>query len=295
MKRRANAKSLAGFAGTSLLIALVALDGKRAIAQRADSLAHDSLSRATTARLHGIVSSQNGKTPVSAADAWAISVDRHVRTDSAGEFRFDGLPAGQFVVEIRHIGFEIRRDTVTVDSGRETTRRFSLMPTAQALDTMRSLAKEPKYISPMLRGFEERRLSGQGGHFVSDSALRANENSVLANVVASRVPGATLRTGRTGARWLVSTRKQCLGTAFHVCTQPNCFVEIHIDGVLIYNPEMTEKHPQDPSFDPPDLSQMGVTDLAGVEFYADAASMPIDMHSATDQGCGSLWLWTREK
>ena len=124
MKRRANAVSLAGFAGTSLLVALVAGDADRAVAQRADSLAHDSLSRATTARLHGIVSSQNGKTPVSAADAWAISVDRHVRTDSAGEFRFDGLPAGQFVVEIRHIGFEIRRDTVTLASGRETTRRF---------------------------------------------------------------------------------------------------------------------------------------------------------------------------
>ena len=124
MKRRANAVSLAGFAGTSLLVALVAGDADRAVAQRADSLAHDSLSRATTARLHGIVSSQNGKTPVSAADAWAISVDRHVRTDSAGEFRFDGLPAGQFVVELRHIGFEIRRDTVTLASGRETCRRF---------------------------------------------------------------------------------------------------------------------------------------------------------------------------
>jgi hypothetical protein len=72
-------------------------------------------------------------------------------------------------------------------------------------------------------------------------------------------------------------------------------VEIHLDGVLIYYPEMTEKHPHDPSFQPPDLSKMGVTDLAGVEFYADAASMPIDMHSATDEGCGSLWLWTREK
>ncbi len=46
---------------------------------------------------------------------------------------------------------------------------------------------------------------------------------------------------------------------------------------------------------PPDLAKMGVTDLAGIEYYADAASMPIDMHSATDEGCGSLWLWTREK
>lgn len=286
MKRRANAVSLAGFAGTSLLVALVAGDADRAVAQRADSLAHDSLSRATTARLHGIVSSQNGKTPVSAADAWAISVDRHVRTDSAGEFRFDGLPAGQFVVEIRHIGFEIRRDTVTLPSGHETTRRFSLMPTAQALDTMRSLAKESTYISPMLRGFEERRLSRQGGQFISDSVLRVNESTTLANVLG-RIPGATITTGPRQSRVLVSTRKPCSGPAFRTCTRPDCYVEIHLDGVLIYHPGGGEELP--------DLGKMGVTDLAGIEYYAGGASMPIDMHSSTDEGCGSLWLWTREK
>ncbi len=213
MKRRANAKSLAGFAGTSLLIALVALDGKRAIAQRADSLAHDSLSRATTARLHGIVSSQNGKTPVSAADAWAISVDRHVRTDSAGEFRFDGLPAGQFVVEIRHIGFEIRRDTVTLDSGRETTRRF-------VADADRSGARHDAlarqrvdvHLADASRFRGATPLPARRSFHLGQRLAREREHD------AGQHPwkdprGDALRTGRTWiARCLVSTRKPCMGT-----------------------------------------------------------------------------------
>jgi hypothetical protein len=94
---------------------------------------------------------------------------------------------------------------------------------------------------------------------------------------------------------LASTRKPCVGLAFYACTHPNCYVEIHVDGVLIYYPGVTERDPSNAAFQPPDLAKMGVTDLAGIEFYADAASMPIDMHSSTDQGCGSLWLWTREK
>jgi len=272
---------------------LVCLLG-RANAQRADSIAHDSSARAGNARLHGVVTNQNGKTPVAEAEVSFVSLDRRTRTDSTGEFRVDGLPAGQFIVEIRHIGFDVRRETIGLESGKETTHRFSLAPNAQPLDTVHSLAKEPKYISPMLRGFEERRLSRQGGQFISDSVLRANENTTLANILG-RIPGATITSGPQGSRVLVSTRKGCIGRAFTVCTHPNCYTEIHIDGVLIFYPAMTEKDPKNPGFWPPDLAKMGLNDLAGVEYYADAASMPIDMHSSTDEGCGSLWLWTREK
>jgi hypothetical protein len=270
---------------TIQICAALALVAGRADAQRADSLAHDSSAR-TSARLHGVVTNQNGKTPVAEAEVWFVSLDRRTRTDSTGEFRADGLPPGQLVVEIRHIGFDARRETITLDAGKETMRRFSLAPNVQPLDTMRSVAKESTYISPLLRGFEERRHAGQGGRFISDSVLRGNENTTLANILG-RIPGTTITAGPRMSRVLVSTRKPCYGPALRACSRPDCYVEIHIDGVLIYSPGIGGEIP--------DLAKMGVTDLAGIEFYADAASMPIDMHSSTDQGCGSLWLWTREK
>jgi hypothetical protein len=39
---------------------------------------------------------------------------------------------------------------------------------------------------------------------------------------------------------------------------------------------------------------MNVSDFAGIEFYADNATAPSGMNS-DDEGCGSVWLWTREK
>ena len=46
---------------------------------------------------------------------------------------------------------------------------------------------------------------------------------------------------------------------------------------------------------PPDISHaFNIPNLAGAEFYADGAASPTGMHSS-DDGCGSLWLWTRER
>jgi Carboxypeptidase regulatory-like domain len=267
-------------------LAMIGAPSRTIAAQRGDTLAHGTLNPAAPAHLQGVVTSREN-TPIQGVDVWLISIDRHVQTDSTGAFRFDSLPAGQLLFEFRRIGYDVHRDTLTLRAGDVVVRRIALTARAQRLDTVRTVAPEQKYLSPKLRGFEERRLSGQGGRFISDSVLRANENSTLANIIRSRVPGATLTPGMGGSQVLASSRKQCPGSAMKGCSGNACHVEIHVDGVLIYYPKMNEQ--------PPDLGRMGVTDYAGVEFYADAASMPIEMHSSTDEGCGSLWLWTREK
>src|SRR6185312_4205054 len=132
-----------------------------------------------------------------------------------------------------------------------------------------------------------------GAHFISDSTLRRNENTTLANLVDSRVPGAMLKPmvvpGKGYIMALVSTRKSCAGLALlHPrCTDPSCYVAIYLDGVLRFSSKL--------GLDPPDLSRdYNIGDLAGVEFYAGGAASPVGMHS-DDDGCGSLWLWTRER
>ena len=44
----------------------------------------------------------------------------------------------------------------------------------------------------------------------------------------------------------------------------------------------------------PDLNGFAVNQLAGLEFYAAGASIP-PQFNATDDGCGTLLLWTRER
>jgi len=246
-----------------------------------------------TASLRGRVVSATDGTPISGADVWVISSQQRVETDSAGAFRLVGLIPGPQLLQIRHVGFQLRRDTVTIRPGVDSAYSFALTPGVAQLDTMRTIAGEQKYLSPMLRGFEERRLSGAGGHFISDSVLRRNENSQLTNVITSRIPGLMLGE----SRMIVSSRKQCKGpvllhSANDKCSHggaPDCFVSVFIDGVLRYSARMAEQGAR-----PIDLNHESVSNFAGVEYYADNGTAPAGMHS-DDEGCGSVWLWTREK
>lgn len=236
----------------------------------------------------GRIVEQGSGTPILGADVWLILSDRHARTDSAGTFRFDSVAAGVQVVEIRRLGFDVRRDTVHLSPARPTMRSYSLASSVAKLDTMHTVSPQTKYISPMLKAFEERRLSGQGGHFVSDSEFRKNENTTLANILGPRVPGITALQGKV----LVSTRQTCKGLALSGCKSPNCYVTIYLDGALYYTPAPPLVRSLEA---PPDLSRdIDPTSLAGAEYYADGATAPPGMHS-NDQGCGTLWLWTRER
>jgi hypothetical protein len=236
--------------------------------------------------------------PIFDADVWLIVIDKHVATDSAGAFRIDGLPAGKQLVQVRHVGFAVERDTIELSADHDNIRTYALAPQSTTLDTVKTVAGQASYLSPRLRAFEERWLSKQGGYFVSDSVFRRNESSTLGNLLESRVPGLNVVNGKT----LVSGRKHCRGLLFiddpsakvkSRCKETgisDCYVTIYLDGTLYYTAKMADQ-----GVAPPDVSRaFNVTNFAGAEFYADGAASPAGMHS-NDDGCGSLWLWTRER
>ncbi len=127
-----------------MMAALLAL-GLPLGAQRATSGPRDSSAgRAVAAVLQGVVISRSDSTPLRGADVWLVSIDRHQATDSLGRFRFVDLAPGPLVFEVRRIGFVVRRDTVTLESGAEVTRLYALLPTAQVLDTVRTFARQQR-------------------------------------------------------------------------------------------------------------------------------------------------------
>jgi hypothetical protein len=245
------------------------------------------LSIPAPASLTGVVTMRSAGTPLAAADVWFPALDRHATTDASGAFRLDSLPPGRTLVQVRHLGFAAVRDTVTLAAGAHITRDFALLSQATLLDTVRTVA-QGSFISPALRGFEDRRANHAAGYFIADSALRRYDNAALASIIASRVSGLMTVPGRSGATFLVSTRKQCAGSVMSVCSSPNCFVTTYLDGVLIYSAASAGSGP------PLDASRMAVSELAGVEFYPTSATAP-PQYNATDSGCGVLLLWTRER
>lgn len=240
------------------------------------------------ALLRGTVVSTSGAA-IPGADVWLIALGRRAETDSGGVFRLEDLGPGPTVVQIRRLGYLVRRDTLTLPAEGVLVRRYVLDAQLAQLDTIRTVSEPNRYMSPALQSFESRRRSNAGGHFISDSLLRRNETSSLPSVIAARIPGVSF-VHHAGASVLISTRKQCRGPAFRSCPAgPDCYVSVYMDGVPIYLPQAADQGGA-----PPDIRRILVSDLAGVEFYAGGASAPIGLHS-NDNGCGTVWLWTREK
>ena len=63
--------------------------------------------------------------------------------------------------------------------------------------------------------------------------------------------------------------------------------EVYLDGVAVNAASGNHQRPFD-------LNSIGVSELAGIEFYPSTAEVPIEF-SHTTAGCGALMLWTRER
>jgi hypothetical protein len=229
--------------------------------------------------------------PVGGVDVWILGPDQHVQTDSTGAFALAETAMGHQIVQLRRVGYTTQRDTLTFAPGIEIRRTYALTPVPNTLDTVHTTAGKQRYLSPRLQAFEDRRTSHSGGRFVSDSVFRANDQSTLMNVLLSQLPGVT----RNPYNAIISTRKACRGPEFlpsRECKKlqiPDCYVAIYIDGTLLYRAQQAGGTAR-----PPDLTQYAPSEFAGAEFYAGGASSPAGMH-VDDDGCGTLWLWTRER
>ena len=186
-----------------------------------------------------------------------------------------------------------------VDNGPEfAPMTITLQPVAGTLPAVVTRDSVRSYVSPALRGFEERRLSGHGGSFVSEATLRAEQDRTLGNLIRVHVPGVTvLQSGRVD--FAVTRREGQL-----------CQVDVWLDGLPVSVrstsavrtaiPLPKPKLPGDPvPTDKPanvptnDLTTFDPRDLAGVEYYS-AATTPAQFNR-TGSGCGVLLLWSRER
>lgn len=242
------------------------------------------------ATLKGRVLRDADREPITGAEVWLPASDARITTDSTGAFLFEDLTEGAHIIQVRRVGFAVRRDTAMLAPGRVTSREYLLTSQSATLDTVKTVAGQVKYVSPALRGFEERRLSGGSGHFIPEEELRKHDNKSMASVVLSRTSGIHIVPDRYNSGFLASTRKTCSGRVFsgqQACTP--CYVTIYMDGQLVFSAREGEKPPV--AFD---MNRMPVNQFAGVEFYPGSGTGP-PQYNVTGGGCGTLLLWTRER
>jgi hypothetical protein len=223
-----------------------------------------------------------------------------VTANYVGQFRLMQLPAGSFLVEVRHIGYAIAYDTVELVAGRTTRRDFILSLQAVRLDSVRVTDRAPEWRSPGLRAFEERRRLAIGS-FISSEQLRKEDDRDFDQVLRRNISGLRIVTELSSA-WAASNQPTGISnglrraprrsiqdpTSMSMPSVDACWASVFVDGVRIYDRGSDKDTP------PPDLSRLHTRDYDGVEFYSGGASVPVE-YNTTGGGCGVLLLWTRER
>ena len=214
-------------------------------------------------RIVGQVVEQGRGVPVRGAEI-RIQGTSLVRTsDSNGRFLFVGVPPGPQIMEVRHLSYQDRADSIPV------------LP-EETLELLVPLAPEPLALEPLVvsvrsrvleaAGFYRRREQGLSGFFITRAGIEARGPVRLSDLFVG-VPGLRLqrREGVLGPV-VVSPRGNLLGSG-------TCSPSVWLDGVVTTVIDLDDVHPNQ---------------VEGMEIYRGAGA-PLRYNNP----CGAILIWTR--
>jgi hypothetical protein len=250
--------------------------------------------QASGSAVAGIVAVLGSERPISGATATIDDSQRGAVSDSLGRYRIVGISPGEHLLVIRRIGFESVSARIAVPTGGDLTVDVDLRPSVPAqLEEVRVVADlQPR---GKLAGMEHRRSIQAGGTFITtaelDSAVAAGRS--LTFVLARKLPGAQIRMyGRTGGALLSSGRGRMSGRELPLADPVDpkspraCWAQVYLDGMRIYSTKYGS------AMAVPDLRDIPVESLSGVEYYAGDAQTPSEF-AGEGSACGTIAFWTK--
>lgn len=166
--------------------------------------------------------------PVSDAEVRLLGTTRMDVTDAGGSFRFEGVDAGVYRIEIRHIAYGVYTEEVEVQEG--TTLSLQVGITQEAIEL------EPLTVQVYTARDIRRRASGVRISEISREQLDFADMTGfnLGQVLEQNVPGVTVResTAMVGVPTCVEFRGARFGQFDGACRSP----VVYLDGVPVNNP-----------------------------------------------------------
>lgn len=263
------------------------------------ALASTPLSAAAQAQgsIRGEVLAGPQRAPVRGAAVSVAGGTVRVATDSLGHYVLLTVPMGERLVIASAPGF--RPETVTVDLDVDVLEisPIVLQPAVQTLAGV-AVTGDATSTAARLSGFEDRRKFGNGA-FIDRGMLEKFSNRQTAEVLAALAPGVSIRRGRGMKAWAASGRSSATsGGAFGQAggfqldrsdiaagARPACYMDVYLNGALIYNSKGGAVPLHDVNSIPPDQ-------IESIEAYASASQIPAQFNR-TSGGCGVLVIWTR--
>lgn len=217
--------------------------------------------RAAVARgvMDGVVT-DSSLTPVPGATITLFGSRITATTGENGRFRIVELPAGEYVVMARRLGFASASVTLHIDAGDTLRPAFALGRVTPQLDTVRASAA---FATTRMGEFEERRAR-KVGHFITAEEIEKRNPVFLTDMLRSVL---SVRVGRDP--YQVGTMRSTTGCPFQIFVDGQIFSET---GSLWSTPTTKE--------------------IAGVEIYSGPATVPLE-YKRTNTRCGAILIWTK--
>jgi len=187
-------------------------------------------------------------------------------SDTAGRFRFVGVPAGAGALYARRLGYRAASFPITVEVGNTTSITVTLARLPRELDPVLVEASRQPAVR-YLQGFYERRSRGHG-YFVTRDQISTRQWSDMTDVLRSLVPAVRISSSRL-ARNAVRLRGS------------RCAPLVWLDGA----PAMAGEF---------DLDVITPESVSGIEIYPGPATVPIEFRSTRGlESCGVIVVWSR--
>jgi hypothetical protein len=191
--------------------------------------------------------------------------------DQNGAFMLGGLPAGTRTLEVRAIGYALRRVAIDLAAGRAATVdvRLDRVPTLAAVTVLGSP-------SSGLAGFLDRRARKLADRSITAEDIERSHASLVSDALRGMTAVSVVPDGHLGTRLLGTS----LYTKLHG-GNAKCPAWIVLNGQAL------------PRGDDVNM-WVGTKDVAGIEVYADGATVPQQYRPPDNlDGCSVVLVWTR--
>jgi hypothetical protein len=219
--------------------------------------------------IDGVVSDTNF-VPLSGAEIYIFGTRVRVETGESGRFRIRDIPAGQYLVIVRRVGYRPVSGMLEVPPTDTLRLSYTLKGLAT---TLAPVVVTEHRASLRLAEFEERRR-GRVGQFMTEAQIDAR-NSVFPTELIRTFLSVKMVPGKSslGGWYAYSARgdKNLRGA---------CPMAVLVDEVQMPTPFNLDMLPSR-------------HDLAGIEVYAGPAQIPPKFNSY-DRGCGIILVWTKD-
>lgn len=258
-----------------------------------DPLKRDTISRSSRARValgtfDGLVT-DTSLAPVADAEVTVLRTSVKVRTGSNGRFRFTGMPAGQYLIIVRRIGYHPTSEVVEVLANDTLRAAYALTRAPQVLDTVHVVTERR---SLRVMEFEYRRKLGEG-QFLTQDEINKHNSVYVSDLLRFFFHGVSIKaegnSAGSGTRQYASSTRgyggvTTLGSSSdpksQVIVPTGCFMQVIVDDVQMPTPF--------------DLTLLPSTrEIAGIELYTGPATIPV-RYNGLDAHCGLILIWTKD-